>query len=92
MNSSQTTYRSPMAWPAFILCLSSLCGSLWVTVHQTVPQGFLAHYGTVFLGVSMVAGTTANLLGPASPLKKWLLVLVWVCLVVSSAGLYLRAH
>ena len=37
--------RSPMAWPAIILCTTSLCFSLWVTQSQTTAQGFLARYG-----------------------------------------------
>ena len=81
-----------MAWPAIVLCTSSLCFSLWVTFYQTTPQGFLARYGLVFLGIAMTAGATTSLLAPTSRLKRWLAIAVWVCLALSCVGLYLRAH
>ena len=84
--------RSPLAWPVAALCTASLCFSLWVALHQTTPQGFLARYGLVFLGIAMTAGATANLLAPTSRLKRWLLVVVFAGLVVSLVGLYLRTH
>jgi hypothetical protein len=92
MNQSRPPYRSPMAWPAVILCTSSLCFSLWVALDQTTPQGFLARYGLVFLGIAMTAGATTNLLASTSRFKRWLAVSVWVCLAVSCVGLYLRTH
>jgi hypothetical protein len=81
-----------MAWPAIVLCTASLSFSLWVAVHQTMPQGFLARYGLVFLGIAMTVGVTANLLAPTSRFKRWLVVSVWVCLAISWVGLYLRTH
>ena len=60
MDHSKPPYRSPMAWPALIFSALSLCFSLWVTIYRSPPLGFLARYGVVFLGVSMVTGTTAS--------------------------------
>jgi hypothetical protein len=81
-----------MVWPAMILCTASLCLSLWVALHQTTPQGFLARYGLVFLGIAMTVGVTASLLAPTSRFKRSLAIFVWVCLAISWVGWYLRAH
>jgi hypothetical protein len=90
MTRTDARYRSPMAWPALILCTFSLCFSVWVALHQTEPQGFLAHYGLVFLGIGMVAGTVGTLIGGRP--QRWLLVLVYICLAAFLVGLYLKAH
>ena len=87
---NQPPYLSPMAWPAFILCTAYLCFSLWGAVYKTPPQGFLARYAPVLLGVSMVAGTAGILIG--GHVQKWLLVLVWICLAAFVAGIYLRSR
>jgi hypothetical protein len=87
-----TDFEAPIAWPAIILCAASLCLSLWVALHQTTPQSFLARYGLVFLGIAMTVGVTASLLAPTSRFKRWLVVSVWVCLAISWVGLYLRTH
>ena len=93
MNNTDTpSSRGPIAWAALALCTSSLCFSLWVTLRQTTPDGVFARYGIVFLGIATTAGVTANLQAPASRIKAWLLVIVWVCLAASCVGLYLRAH
>jgi hypothetical protein len=90
MSQSPRPYRSPIAWPAFILCTASLSFSLWVAIYQTPPQGFLARYGLVLLGLGMVAGTAGTLIG--GRVQKWLLVLVYICLAASLVGVYLRSH
>ena len=87
---SYNPFRATLSWPAFIFCSASLCFSLWVAIFRSPPQPFLARYGLVFFGVSMVAGTAGRLIGGRT--QKWLLVLVYVCYAVSIVGLYLRAH
>jgi hypothetical protein len=79
-------------WVALVLCSASLCFSLWATLHQTRLQGFFAHYGLVSLGIATTAGTTANLLSPRSPVRRWLMVAVWICLAISFIGLYQTSH
>ena len=51
---------------------------------------FLARYGLVFLGVAMVAGTGGTLIG--GRVQQWLLVLVYICLAASFAGIYLKSR
>ena len=87
---NQLPFRSPLAWPAFIVCTAYLCFALWGAVYKTPPQAFLARYGLVLLGVAMVAGTAGTLIG--GRVQIWLLVLVYICLAASFVGVYLKTH
>jgi hypothetical protein len=93
MNDDTTPHRrSSRAWPPVILATALLCYLLWVMHGQTTPENWLARNGLVFIGISLVAETTAQLFSRKSLPRRCLRVVSWAALVVSLVGLYLRAH
>jgi hypothetical protein len=87
-----TTPRSWRAWLPVILTTAFLCYSVWVMRSQTTPESWLARNAIVFVALSLVAETTAQLFSQGSLPRRRFRVLSGAALVVSFVGLYLRTH
>jgi hypothetical protein len=93
MNNDNTPrQRSSRPWRPVILASGLLCYLLWVMRGQTTPENWLARNGLVFIGISLVAETTAQLFSRKSLPRRCLRVVSWAALGVSLVGLYLRTH